>query len=353
MTNSDPFFLEHVNQKNRHRRKSSGAAVDRRTSKQEEEKDSPAFQSLVDIISEMKRLPSISKVVPVAQPEEIEDGNGPNQWKRVRRHSEPPQKMKQQQQQHQAELKKPSNILNTINEQSDASKPIFSNSFLALEQEMDDDGENNIEQSVSPLNNDKDHLTPPKRTRSKSGKEYFQVASNSVSYTKHVILIKVPNTFLAQKPTDNTPVSTRRLLYTPHLSVSEASAAIRAHTLYSGILRVDQQDSSEAYVDCEELDGSIYIFGSRARNRALDGDEVAVELVDVDEMMNEKQAKRQARTRRLSVMSLNGSLSFGGLSSIPEDDSSMFCDQKIGARPKYCGKVACILERPRNMLFSG
>jgi exoribonuclease R len=167
----------------------------------------------------------------------------------------------------------------------------------------------------------------------------------------------VPNTFLTQKPVENTAATTtRRLLYTPHLNVPEASALVRAHTLYSGILRVDQQDSSEAYVDCEELDGSVYIFGSRARNRALDGDEVAVELVDVDEMMNEKQAKRQARrTRRLSAMSLNGSLSFasnGGLSSIPEDDT-FFDEEIVGSRPKYCGKVACILERPRNMLFSG
>lgn len=167
---------------------------------------------------------------------------------------------------------------------------------------------------------------------------------------------------MTQKPTENTSIlgTTRRPLYTPHLNVPETSAAVRAHTLYSGILRVDQQDSSEAYVDCEELDGSIYIFGSRARNRALDGDEVAVELVDVDEMMNEKQAKRQARrTRRLSAMSLNCSLSFtsnGGLSSIPEDGANPYFDEEIEeirSRPKYCGKVVCILERPRNMLFSG
>jgi hypothetical protein len=166
--NSDPFFLTNVNRLRR--KSSSGAAAGKgkHVSKRDEETDSPAFRSLVDIISEMKRLPSISisasKVV--AQPEEEQEG-GPNQWKRVRRHSEPPQKMKM----HQAELKKPS-LLNTISEQHDAdTKPIFSNSFLALEQDMnDDDGENNIEESVSPLNNDKEHLTPPKRTRSKSGK---------------------------------------------------------------------------------------------------------------------------------------------------------------------------------------
>ncbi|KAI8095092.1 uncharacterized protein B0P05DRAFT_462059 [Gilbertella persicaria] len=133
--------------------------------------------------------------------------------------------------------------------------------------------------------------------------------------------------------------SNRRLLYTPHLKISEAAAAVRSHTLYSGILCVSGQDSSEANVECEELDASIYIFGSRNRNRALDGDQVVVELVDVDDMLDERQAKRQARqTRRLSAISLQASL-----------------DQlkDISDRPKYCGKVVCILERPRNMLFSG
>lgn len=124
---------------------------------------------------------------------------------------------------------------------------------------------------------------------------------------------------------------------------------MRAHTLFSGILRVDVQDSSEANVECEELDGQIYIFGSRNRNRALDGDEVAVELVDVDDMLNEKQSKRQARhTRRMSAMSLGSP----HLSSIPESDSP-FDTLSNKPRPKYCGRVVCILERPKNMLFSG
>lgn len=155
----------------------------------------------------------------------------------------------------------------------------------------------------------------------------------------------------------------RRPLFPAHLSVSDASAAVRAHTLFSGILRVDLQDSSEANVECEELDTSIYIYGSHNRNRALDGDEVAVELVDVDEMLEEKYSKIQARyTRRLSSISNTLSplsASNPGLSSIPEEQKNLLNQDKFNlssndkSRPRYCGRVVCILERPKNMLFSG
>lgn len=162
----------------------------------------------------------------------------------------------------------------------------------------------------------------------------------------------MPNTTLSQ------PETGRRPLYPAHIPVCEASAQVRAHTLFSGILRVDEQDSSEANVECEELNGdSIYIFGSRNRNRALDGDEVAVELVDVEEMLNEKNQKRQARhTRRLSSMSFN---SPSTLSSIPESTTTFLENFNLSSssnnkpRPKYCGRVVSILERPKNMLFSG
>lgn len=134
-----------------HRRKSSTLRP-----RFEEDKESPAFQSLVDIIHEMKRLPSIS-ISPEKSPQDNNDS-----WKRVRRHSEPQHKFKQ----HHLDFKNP---LSTVNEQQHSKhadithgKPIFSNSFLALE--LEDEGENNIETLVSPLNQQQ------QRIRSKSGK---------------------------------------------------------------------------------------------------------------------------------------------------------------------------------------
>ncbi|GAA5806252.1 hypothetical protein HPULCUR_011783 [Helicostylum pulchrum] len=311
---------------NRHRRrKSSSATVKPRSNNPAEEKESLAFQSLVDIIHEIKRLPLVSITPDKHEP------NKDNSWKRVRRHSEPAQEMKRNQQH--IDFKLP---LKTINEQQQQKhvnnghgKPIFSNSFLSLESE---DCENNNETLVSPLTDEHSN-----RTRSKS----------------------VPNNVLQQQHQQHEQSKSRKALFPAHLSVSDASAAVRAHTLFSGILRVDLQDSSDANVECEELDASIYIYGSRNRNRALDGDEVAVELVDVDEMLEDKQSKLQARyTRRLSSISMASS-SNTALSSIPEEQKSLLNKDKLNlslnekSRPRYCGRIVCILERPKNMLFSG
>ncbi|KAI7907659.1 uncharacterized protein BX663DRAFT_7164 [Cokeromyces recurvatus] len=303
---------------NRHRRRSSSSIHNKqRHQKQnnEQEDDSPAFYSLVDIIGEMRRLPSLSS----------NSLQYPEKWKRVRRHSEPPQ---QNQRFAGINSTRTGASLQPIYEQSLPNDEVSNHphvkldfpasSFLSFEEQNEDGLEDVL---VSPLTID-NQLT--KRNRSKS----------------------VPNTL---KPYEH--ITTRKPLYPTYLSVSEASALIRSRKLYSGILKIDAQDSSNANVECEALDASIYIFGSRNRNRALNGDEVAVMLVSVDEMLNEKRIKRQVRlTRRLSALSLHAT----SLSSIPEDH---FLEEEniidFESKPKYCGKVVCILERPKNMLFSG
>lgn len=179
---SDPFFMtvhSNKNSNNRHRRKSShtvGKSKQNHKHKasipNEEEDGSPAFQSLVDIISEMKRLPSISITTDNTTLDESSAivNQEQNPWRRVRRHSEPPQKMKHQQFDHHNN-KKNDTSLKTINEQK-LGEPVFSNSFLPLEEEeAATDGEN-IEVPVSPLNNGEEHMAlppPTKRTRSQSG----------------------------------------------------------------------------------------------------------------------------------------------------------------------------------------
>lgn len=173
------------NRQHHQQRRRSSTAIGKHTKqninfkKKQGEEETPAFQSLVDIIREMKRLPSISITTDKQENQEEDEKDSNGSWKRVRRHSEPPHKMKQHQ--NQVEFLKKS--LRTINEQKDIlhEKPIFSNSFLALEDADDDvllEGENNIETLVSPLSNNaaiKAHLISPlrppgKRTRSKSGK---------------------------------------------------------------------------------------------------------------------------------------------------------------------------------------
>lgn len=138
----------------------------------------------------------------------------------------------------------------------------------------------------------------------------------------------------------------RRQLYPTHLSLADVSHQLKMRALFSGTLHVDSQDSSDAHVMCDTLGASIYIYGSRNRNRALDGDVVAVELVDVDTMLAEKATKKQARRRSSLAIPPSTSLS---LSSIPEH--SMLDDND--RRPAFCGRVVCIMERPRRLFFSG
>jgi hypothetical protein len=149
-----------TNNYRQHRRKSCSSTNKTRSRQNssvdvnKEEDDSPAFQSLVDIIREMKRLPSVSITTDKqdnTSTEEKENNN--NTWKRVRRHSEPP---------HELQKKNINDQLNVIH-----GRPIFSNSFLALEEEEGVDCENNNNLLVSPLNNELE--VPTKRTRSKSG----------------------------------------------------------------------------------------------------------------------------------------------------------------------------------------
>lgn len=240
-------------------------------------------QSIQEIITDIRKLPTVS----------LEAEEDHSTWTRDRRHSEPYSHNKMNR-----SHSKKGDTLDTIEE-------IPSNPSNLFQKENKDEKNELVSPSEKQMT---------RRNRSKS----------------------VPNAFQATQDTSGQ----RKALYPAYLSAPEASAAIRQRTLFAGVLKVSAQDSSDAHVQCEELDAPIYIYGSRNRNRALDGDEVAIELVSVDDMMHEKKAKLEARRmRRMS--------SGHPLQPFTEESN------QVGERPKYCGKVVCILERPRNMLFAG
>ncbi|KAI9246673.1 hypothetical protein BDA99DRAFT_609485 [Phascolomyces articulosus] len=141
----------------------------------------------------------------------------------------------------------------------------------------------------------------------------------------------------------------RRALFVAHLPFSALVPLLKSHQLVSGILRVNKRNRSDAYVFCEEFNADIYICGSRDRNRALEGDVVAVKLVDVDKVIREKQEKEQAKVIRNHGQPIvrkpdeedEKEIMFGG-----EEDVDK-------VKPKYCGVVVAILERAQNQAFSG
>ncbi|KAI9321452.1 hypothetical protein BX666DRAFT_1851043 [Dichotomocladium elegans] len=141
----------------------------------------------------------------------------------------------------------------------------------------------------------------------------------------------------------------RRALFVAHLPFSALVPFLKQHQLVSGILRVNKRNRSDAYVFCDDLNADIYICGSRDRNRALEGDVVAIKLVEVDRVIREKQEKEQAKIARNNGQPIvrkpdeedEKEIMFGG-----EEDVDK-------VKPKYCGIVVAILERAQSQVFSG
>lgn len=90
----------------------------------------------------------------------------------------------------------------------------------------------------------------------------------------------------------------RKTLFTPYLPQSNIPALMASDQLVSGILRVNKKNRSDAYVTCYDLDADIFICGSKDRNRALEGDCVAIELLDVDEVWGQKREKEEKKKRK-------------------------------------------------------
>ena len=90
----------------------------------------------------------------------------------------------------------------------------------------------------------------------------------------------------------------RKTLFTPYLPQASLPALLSDGQLVAGILRVNKKNRSDAYVTTNDLDADIFICGSKDRNRALEGDYVAIELLDVDEVWGQKREKEEKKKRK-------------------------------------------------------
>ena len=90
----------------------------------------------------------------------------------------------------------------------------------------------------------------------------------------------------------------RKSLFAPYLPQASLPPLLAAGKLVVGILRVNKRNRSDAYVATEVLDSDIYICGSKDRNRALEGDIVAVELLDVDDVWGTKKEKEEKKRKK-------------------------------------------------------
>ena len=90
----------------------------------------------------------------------------------------------------------------------------------------------------------------------------------------------------------------RKSLFAPYLPPASIPPLLSAGRLVVGTLRVNKRNRSDAYVATDVLESDIYICGSKDRNRALEGDVVAVELLDVDDVWSTKKEKEDKKRKK-------------------------------------------------------
>lgn len=177
----------------------------------------------------------------------------------------------------------------------------------------------------------------------------------------------------------------RKTLFTPYLPQASLPALLSDGQLVSGILRVNKKNRSDAYVTCSDLDADIFICGSKDRNRALEGDLVAIELLDVDEVWSQKREKEEKKKRKdITDTRSNGDKSRDGSASTEQigpdgsirrrgslrqrptqkknDDVEvegqsllLMEEEEISdeQKPLYAGHVVAVVERVAGQMFSG
>ncbi|EXJ58640.1 hypothetical protein A1O7_06067 [Cladophialophora yegresii CBS 114405] len=182
----------------------------------------------------------------------------------------------------------------------------------------------------------------------------------------------------------------RKTLFTPYLPQATLPALLNDGQLVAGILRVNKKNRSDAYVTTSDLDADIFICGSKDRNRALEGDLVAVELLDVDEVWGQKREKEEKKKRKDITDTRSSGPGQNGKSdtSSTTDTASIAPDGSIRRRgslrqrptqkknddvevegqslllmeeeeisdeqkPLYAGHVVAVIERVAGQMFSG
>ncbi|KAH7926750.1 RNB-domain-containing protein [Leucogyrophana mollusca] len=154
----------------------------------------------------------------------------------------------------------------------------------------------------------------------------------------------------------------RKSLFAPYLPQASLPPLLAAGKLVVGILRVNKRNRSDAYVATEVLDADIYICGSKDRNRALEGDIVAVELLDVDEVWGTKKEKEEKKRKKEENSAYDLKSTGGRKDDKKKDDVEvegqglmLFEDEEVtdDVKPQFAGHVVAVVERMPGQLFSG
>jgi len=154
----------------------------------------------------------------------------------------------------------------------------------------------------------------------------------------------------------------RKSLFAPYLPQASLPPLLNAGKLVVGFLRVNKKNRSDAYVATDVLEADIYICGSKDRNRALEGDIVAVELLDVDEVWNTKKDKEEKKRKKEENAAYDLKPSTAKKLEKKKDDVevegqglTLFDDEEVDddTKPTYAGHVVAVVSEISSTLISG
>ncbi|KAI8450135.1 hypothetical protein BY996DRAFT_6432564 [Phakopsora pachyrhizi] len=155
----------------------------------------------------------------------------------------------------------------------------------------------------------------------------------------------------------------RKSLFAPYLPQASIPPLLAAGKLVIGVLRVNKRNRSDAYVATDTLESDIYICGSKDRNRALEGDVVAVELLDVDEVWGTKKEKEEKKRKKEESQAFDSRIQQNTRREDKKRDDvevegqglTLFEEEEVNddQRPNFAGHIVAVVERMPGQLFCG
>ncbi|KAI9091261.1 hypothetical protein DFS34DRAFT_653633 [Phlyctochytrium arcticum] len=166
----------------------------------------------------------------------------------------------------------------------------------------------------------------------------------------------------------------RKAFFTEHLSTEEVSAGLESGIIVRGSVRINRRNRNDAYVTVLDNSGTkvttatdIYISGIPFRNRAFEGDVVAVQILEgrelelarlkVENFRDQQRQKNMDRQARCDATGTDEEMS-------NDEESDLELIDNVTAEPtpaaeevpvddRTFGKVVAILERRRDLSFAG
>lgn len=167
----------------------------------------------------------------------------------------------------------------------------------------------------------------------------------------------------------------RRPRYPPYLDPEIIQKGLDDDTIYQGLLRINKRNRSDGFVTSDQLEHDIYIEGLRDRNRALDGDLVAVRLLDTDTIWQRKKDKQQQKNNNnITKNEVDNNHDNNNNNNDDDDHSKSNIAIEVGVeqmekaedhdsdddednvdknKPKYCGRVVGIIHRIEKQQVTG